>query len=441
VTAHERQIWRLALIVPAPAVAVALWLLARSPVSSGARLMLGVALLIATFALAALLQYRVSRPLRLLSNMLAAIREQDYSMRARNPDPNDALGLAMLELNALMDELKSRRLGALEANSLLRRVMSEMDVAIFAFDDADQLRVINAAGERLLGKIDAPLLGKSATELGLERCLVGDVPRASELDFGGERAKWEIRRGAFRQDGRPHQFVLLADLSRALRAEERQAWERLVRVLGHEINNSLTPIASLSERLHELIERVPEDQAIPSDLRENLDAGLKLISARSGGLSRFMSSYTQLLRLPPPRIGTFDLTALIARVAAFETRVPIHTVLPDVVSIDGDADQIEQMLINLIRNAADASCDTRGVVRVSAHAGAGAVIITVEDDGNGLPQTANLFVPFFTTKPGGTGIGLVLSRQIAEAHGGSVTLANRVGYHGCIATITLPITH
>jgi two-component system, NtrC family, nitrogen regulation sensor histidine kinase NtrY len=439
VTAHERQVWRLALLVPAPAVALALWLLVRSPVSSASRWMFGGALLIATFGLAALLQYRVSRPLRLLSNMLAAIREQDYSMRARNPDPRDALGLAMLELNALMDELKSRRLGALEANSLLRRVMSEMDVAIFAFDDAEQLRVINAAGERLLAKIDVPLLGKSATELGLESCLVGDVPRASELDFGGQRAKWEIRRGAFRQDGRPHQFVMLADLSRALRAEERQAWERLVRVLGHEINNSLTPIASLSERLHELIERVPVDQQIPSDLRENLEAGLRLISARSGGLGRFMSSYTQLLRLPSPRLNRFEVTALIARVAALETRVAITTDLLETLQIAGDADQLEQMLINLIRNAADASLETGGTVRVSARRVATNVIIAVEDDGRGLPETANLFVPFFTTKPGGTGIGLVLSRQIAESHRGTVTLMNRVGQPGCVATVTLPV--
>jgi two-component system, NtrC family, nitrogen regulation sensor histidine kinase NtrY len=436
---HERQIWRFALLVPAPALVLALWLLVHSSLSRGMQWTLVLALGGATVTLAVALQQRVSRPLRLLSNMLAAIREQDYSMRARNPDPSDALGLTMLELNTLMDELKARRLGALEANSLLRRVMSEIDIAIFAFDDADVLCVINGAGERLLAHIEAPLLGRTATELGLSACLSGDVPRSSELVIAGQRARWEVRRGSFRQEGRPHQFVLLSDLSRTLRAEERIAWERLVRVLGHEINNSLTPIASLSERLHELLNRVPDGERVPEELREHLTDGLQLISTRSGGLSRFMSSYTRLLRLPPPRLAEVELLLLLERVVALDTRVPILVHAHPPIVLTGDADQLEQMLINLIRNAVDASVERGGGVQISVELQAASVVIAIVDDGAGLPDTANLFVPFFTTKPSGSGIGLVLSRQIAEVHGGTVTLANRENASGCIATVTLPL--
>jgi len=436
-SSHERQVVRLALLSPLPGLVVALWLLWSGDYQAAIRWTLTAVLLVSWLVLATVLRERVIRPLQTLSNMLAAIREQDYSLRARQANEDDALGLAMMELNALMDELRSRRLGALEATSLLRRVMAEIDVAVFAFDENDSLKVVNATGEHLLGETAEHLQGKSASQLGLAECLRGDAPRTIDLAFRGQRARWEVRRGAFRQDGKPHQFVVLADVSRALREEESLAWQRLVRVLGHEINNSITPIKSLSERLQQLLQRAPQGEESRGELREDLERGLSVISGRSESLSRFLASYTKLVRLPPPKLGAVDVSAWVNRTVRLENRIDVVVEPGPSVTLHADGDQLDQLLINLVRNAVDASTETGGGVRVSWSVGGRRFRLVVQDDGLGLPETANLFVPFFTTKQGGTGIGLVLSRQIAEAHGGALLLQNREGALGCEAVLTL----
>ena len=385
------------------------------------------------FALA--LRERVMRPLQTLSNMLAALREQDYSLRARRHNAEDALGLVMLELNILTDELKERRLGALEATALLQRVMAEIDVAVFAFDEDQALRLVNASGERLLAQGAERLLGRRAEELGLAQCLHGDAPRVIELGFPAARGRWEVRRGAFRQGGRPHQFIVLAYVSRALREEERKAWQRLIRVFGHEINNSLTPIKSVAQRLQELVSKNGATD-VP---REDLERGLDLIANRSESLTRFLASYARLARLPPPKLGKVDVGAWVQRVVGLETRLPVEIVAGPPVMLQADGDQLDQLLINLIGNAVDAALTTGGGVRVQWGPVGNTLDIVVQDSGPGLPETTNLFVPFFTTKPLGSGIGLVLSRQIAEAHGGRLTLANRVGTRGCEAHLQLPL--
>ncbi|MEP6778916.1 MAG: ATP-binding protein [Gemmatimonadaceae bacterium] len=434
---HERQVVRLALLAPLPGLLVAFWLLWITKFPMSVKWSVTAILLLSWFVLVTMLRETVVRPLQTLSNMLAAIREQDYSLRARQANADDALGLAMLELNALMDELRSRRLGALEATSLLRRVMAEIDVAVFAFDETDTLRIVNATGEHLLGEDAAKLQGLSATELGLAECLRGDTPRTIDLAFRGQRARWEVRRGAFRQDGKPHQFVVLADVSRALREEERLAWQRLVRVLGHEINNSITPIKSLSERLQQLVQRAPSSQDFDLELRSDLERGLGVISGRSEGLARFLASYTKLVRLPQPRLGAVDVATWVQRNVRLEHRLAVRIVPGPTVTLHADGDQLDQLLINLVRNAVDAALDTGGGVTVGWSVSGSRFTLTVVDDGLGLPETANLFVPFFTTKQGGTGIGLVLSRQIAEAHGGSLQLVNRSKANGCEAQLTL----
>jgi signal transduction histidine kinase len=244
-----------------------------------------------------------------------------------------------------------------------------------------------------------------------------------------------MRRGLFRQGGRPHQFVVLADVSRALREEERKAWQRLIRVLGHEINNSLTPINSLADRLNTLLQRSPPE----GELREDLQRGLGVIANRSEGLTRFLASYTKLAKLPPPTFTSVDVAAWVQRATRLESRLPVEIVPSADVTLQADGDQLDQLLINLLANAVDAASATGGGVRVKWTTRENSFELTVQDDGPGLPDSANLFVPFFTTKPGGTGIGLVLSRQIAEAHSGTLILANRAGTRGCEARLTLPM--
>jgi PAS domain S-box-containing protein len=431
---HENRVLLTALAGGAPALALALWLLLRAtPGDPLTHWTVAAALVLVWLAFAFAVRGRVTRPLQTISNMLAALREHDFSTRAHGADTRSALGLALWEVNALTDTLRRQRLDTIEATALLRHVMDVIDVAVFAFDEAGHLQLVNQAGERLLGEPAERLRGRAADELGLADALTGETPRLVELRLPGRTGRWEVRRGAIRQEGRPHHLVVLSDLTRSLREEEREAWLRLVRVLSHEINNSLAPIQSIAGSLRGSLER--PGGAVPADLRE----GLAVIEGRAQSLGRFMTTYARLTRLPRPTLGRVDLAGIVRRAAALETRLRVRVDDGPPVALEADADQLEQLFINLVRNAADAALETGGDVRVSWDIERGRVEVRVEDDGPGLADTGNLFVPFFTTKPEGSGIGLVVSRQIAEAHGGSVSLANRVGARGAVARVRLPL--
>ncbi|MFQ5746795.1 MAG: PAS domain-containing sensor histidine kinase [Gemmatimonadota bacterium] len=302
------------------------------------------------------------------------------------------------------------------------------------FDEEGRLRLVNSAGERLLGRTQDELIGVHCASLGLGECLEGRTPRVMDMAVGEGLGRWELRRRSFRQDGRAHQLVVLADLSQVLREEERMAWQRLVRVLSHEINNSLTPIKSIAESLRSLLAREEPARDATRDLRE----GLEVISGRSEALGRFMSSYARLAKLPEPRLAPLDVGGWVGRIASLETRIPIAVEPGPDVSILADGDQLDQLLINLLENAADAALETGGGVRIGWSVGVSHVEVWIEDGGPGIADTANLFVPFFTTKPNGSGIGLALSRQIAGAHAGGLTLANRRDGTGCVARVRLP---
>lgn len=432
---HERRVFWLALLGGFPAVALALGLLWFGDFTP--RTQWTLTMLIAGFwlACAAIVREHVVRPLQTVSNMLAALRERDYTLRARGSNPEDALGLLLLELNSLGDDLRAQRLGALEATALLRRVMEEIDVAIFAFDAAQTLRLVNRSGAELLGRAPEQLLGRDASSLGLAGSLSGDAPRVDALTFPGRAGRWEIRRDMFRQGGLPHQLLVLTDVSRALSDEERQAWKRLIRVLSHELNNSLAPIKSIADSLLALITRQPA----PPDQREDLRKGLGVIASRSESLSRLMAAYARLARLPPPRLESVPIQDWVRRVVALETRRSVVIRPGPNVTIQADGGQLDQLLINLVRNAVDATLEVNGGVEVGWETRNGQLDLWVRDEGTGLADTANLFVPFYTTKPDGSGIGLALSRQIAEAHGGTLTLSNQVSGTGCEARLSLPV--
>jgi nitrogen fixation/metabolism regulation signal transduction histidine kinase len=429
----SRVFW-LTLAGGCPAVALALGLLWTGDFATRTQWTLAVLIVGVWLAFAALVRERVIRPLQTASNVLAALRERDYTLRARGSNPEDALGLLLLELNSLGDDLRAQRLGALEATALLSRVMEEIDVAIFAFDAARALRLVNRSGAALLGRPPEQLLGRDAESLGLAASLAGDAPRVEALTFPGRAGRWEVRRGIFRQGGLPHQLLVLADVSRALSDEERQAWQRLIRVLSHELNNSLAPIKSIADSLLELVGR----DALPPDRREDLRTGLGVIASRSESLSRLMAAYARLARLPPPRLEPVAIPDWVRRVVALETRRPVSIRPGPDLTIQADGGQLDQLLINLVHNAVDATLES-GSVEVGWERGNGRLDVWVRDGGPGLADTANLFVPFYTTKPNGSGIGLALSRQIAEAHRGTLTLSNRVRERGCEARLSLPL--
>ncbi len=439
---YEQRIQLLAVAAGLPGSAIALILLWTGDYSSRTIWTLGLLIVGLWLGFAISVRNRVTFSLQTVSNLLAAMREEDFSVRARGARRDDAMGEVMIEVNSLSETLREQRLGALEASALLRTVMEEIDVAIFTFDNENKLRLVNRAGERLLARPVERLLGFTAAELGLGASLEGDFVRTMELTFPGGSGRWGMRRGSFRQAGLPHHLVVLSDLSRALRDEERQAWQRLIRVMGHELNNSLAPIQSVAQSLESGLNALRNEGDLRPEvnraLMDDIQQGFGIIRSRTEALARFMAAYSRLARLPAPKLAPVSVKDWISRVAMLETRVKVKIHEGPEVMISGDADQLEQLLINLLHNAADAvlECGTQASVGWSSQDSQ--LEVWVLDDGPGIQNTTNVFVPFFTTKPGGTGIGLALSRQIAEAHGGTLTLENRRGTRGCEARLRLP---
>lgn len=434
---HDRRVLLMALAAGLPGIVISFALLWAGDYSPKVRWTLGIFMLAVWAGVAFNLRQHVVFPLQTLSNLLAGLREGDSSIRARGAALDDPLGEVVLEANLLAQTLREQRLDALEATALLRKVMLEIDVAVFAFDADRRLRLVNRAGERLLGQPRERLLNASAAELRLAPCLRDDTPPLVEMAFAGGSGRFEVRRSQFRQGGLPHHLLVLSDVSRSLRDEERQAWQRLMRVLGHEINNSLAPIKSIAGSLEHLLAREP----LPADWQADARRGLTVIAARSEALARFTAAYARLAKLPRPRFAPIEIGPLVRRVLGLDARLPILVQPAPDVTVDADADQLEQLLINLVRNAVDAALQTAGGVVIGWTASDGWLDLQIDDEGPGLPATANLFVPFFTTKPGGSGIGLALSRQIAEGHGGSLRLENRANGHGCTAHLRVPLRH
>ncbi len=420
-----------ALLSGLPGSAVAFVFLWGGDVSAKVQWTLSVLILVVWIGCAFVLRNRVTVALQTVANLLAALREGDYSIRARVERADDTMSEVMREVNAFAATLREQRLSEIEATALLRRVMSEIDAAVFAFDGRDRLRLVNPAAESLLGMRSEQILGKEASELGLVELLTGDESAPRDLVFPGGEGRWGIRRAQFRQHGLPHRLVLLLDLSRPLREEELQAWQRLVRVLGHELNNSLAPITSIADSLDRLLDREPK----PDDWRDDMRRGLEVISSRAGALSRFLEAYSRLARLPRPSLVPVEVAELIDGVARMEMRRAVEIHPGPSMTIRIDRGQIEQVLINLIHNAVDAVLETGGGVGINWREMGRGVEIAIEDEGPGIANPANLFVPFFTTKPEGSGIGLILSRQIVEAHGGTLTVDNRTDRVGCVAKV------
>ena len=431
---HESRLTWLTLGAAGPAIVVALALLWFGDYSAKVQWTLTILIVACFLIFISSAREHVVHPLQTISNLLAALREGDYSIRARGAREDNALGEVFLEVNSLGETLRCQRLGAFEATALLRTIMGEIDVAVFTFDPERRLRLVNRAGETLLGHPMDKLLGRNSNDLGLDGCFHAGEDEPLTLNFPGGSGRWGVRRSTFREHGLPHDLLVLTDLSRTLREEERRAWQRLVRVLGHEMNNSLAPIKSLAASLESLLRRDPP----PPDWQDDARSGLNSIVSRADSLGRFLQAYTRLTKLPPPQKEDLEIGELVQRVTDLEPRLKVKILPGPKTQIRADAAQIEQLLINLVHNAVDAALETHGNVAIGWRDIGDCVEIVVEDEGPGIMNPANLFVPFFTTKPDGSGIGLPLSRQIAEAHDGSLVLTNREKATGARAVLRLP---
>jgi nitrogen fixation/metabolism regulation signal transduction histidine kinase len=430
----EQAVVGLSLLGGLPAAVALVYVVWGQNYSFEVRWTLAAVVLVVWVGCAAAAYQMVTRVLYLAANLLGALHEGDYSIRGTGAKPGSAADLVMKEINSLGNTLQRQRSEAVESTALLTSVMGAIDVAVFAFDMDEKLVLANPAAERLMNKRSPDLLGHEAGALRLEKFLTGDTPRLIEGAFGPANSRLELRRSTFYRDGKPHQLLVFADLSRALREQQQQAWQGIVRVLSHEINNSLTPIKSIAHSIKRMISRVPD---IPR--AAEIQDGLNLIETRSGALGRFLRSYAQLARLPKPQERPIQILPLARRIAELENRLPIEVRATSDVQVEADPDQLEQLLINIVRNAVDATMESGGKVWIDWGKVDGFLQLTVTDEGPGLPDTSNLFVPFFTTKPTGSGIGLALSRQIAEAHGGTLGLENRTEARGCRAILRLPV--
>ena len=422
----------------------AAWLVAPSMLALAAVLALGTPapreaalLLICVLALTAIIwrlqRYADGRRLRTLDGLLESLREGDYSVRGAVSGGDGQIRL-MGRFNALAQRLQDEQRDSHESLQLLSKTLAALDGAVFAFEQDDRLRLINPAGERLLGRPAAELLGQRAEALGLAPLF--DIPngRIHPHAFPTQQGRWQIGHASLRSRSQAGRLLVLQPMERALRDEEAQAFRRLLRVLSHEINNSLAPIASMADTLGRLL----PSPATPLDpeAHADLQGGLRLIEQRSQALQRFLGGYARLAKLPEPQPASVPLAPLCERVRRLvDERIRIE-VAPEL-RVVADADQLEQVLINLLRNAVEAG----GSVPVELYAWAenGQARVQVRDRGEGLPSSDSLFVPFFTTKSGGSGIGLVLSRQILEAQQGSLELLSRAPEAGTVAELRLPL--
>lgn len=372
--------------------------------------------------------------LRTFGNLLDALREGDHSVRSAPQGRGRDRAFLSERFNALARHLGDEQRAQRESLHLLANSLAALDGAVFAFDCGRRMRWVNPAGEALLGQGAETLLGRHAEEIGLAGLFGLPSGTIHAGMFEGARGRWQIKHAALRSRSHSGWMLVLQPIERELREEEAQAFRRVLRVLSHEVNNSMAPITSMADTLARLLP--PAGAALEGSLRDDMREGLRLIEQRSQSLQRFLGGYARLARLPAPRISPFPLRPLCERLQRLMDET-LALEIEDGLWLHADADQTEQVLINLVRNAMESG--GTAPVRLQARAEAERCCIRIIDDGAGLPSSDNLFVPFFTTKPGGSGIGLVLSRQIIEAQNGTLTLRAGSGGRGVVAEAILPL--
>ncbi len=378
----------------------------------------------------------VGRRIRALSNLVEAAHAQDFSIKAAHAREPGELGELYRQLNVLIGDLEAGRHTEQELLGMLQKVVDQISVAIVACDAYDRIRLVNPLAARLLRVPAEQLIGTDYAATPLAAIPFAAEPRVVDFRFPGAESRWQVSQQFYRRQGRPSRIVFIVDLRLALAEEEILVWQRLIRVISHEVNNSLTPILSLCQTLENVVAR--GDAAEQMDIMRD---GLDVISQRAKGLKEFISVYARIARLPEPQKVEFPAARLARRVLAmFPGGVVERAGDVPVATLFGDPVHLEHALINLVKNAVEANDGSAEPVRFGCRVVDGHAEFEIVDNGAGIRNPDNLFVPFYTTKPGGAGVGLVLCRKIAAQHHGQVSLENRGDAAGAVARLSVPLS-
>lgn len=431
--ATELRLFFLVLSNALPATLLLVWLAIESTLPGAAKAAVSVVLLLWIVVVASTVRGEVLRHIRTLSNLVESTRAQDYSMKAaRARDPGELAELYQ-QINSLTDSLKIGRQSEQELLSILEKVVSQINVAIIVFDSHDAIRLVNPLAGVLLKSSPDELIGVNCADTVLAQLPLSAEPTLVDFRFPGADGRWQIRQHYYRHQGQPSRIVFIADLKQVLSDEEIAAWQRLIRVISHEVNNSLTPITSLCQTLAGMLAK--SDTVHDADVR----VGLSVIAERAKGLQDFISVYARLARLPEPQKIVFQAGDLADRLQRIFAGQALEIVpFPDA-AVYGDPVHLEQALINLIKNGLEANPSSAPAVQLSCRLRDGQCEFQIADHGAGIGNPDNLFVPFYTTKTEGAGIGLILCRQIAAKHHGHVSLENRPDGPGAVARLILPL--
>ncbi len=371
--------------------------------------------------------------IRTLSNLIESMIDGDYSLRGRL-QTNQAFQELFNLINQLSDTLARHKFEAKESRLLLEKVLEQMHAMVLATDQQGKIVMVNASATKYIFQGAKDVLHQilSATPLGTEisQAEPGIVKFSTE-PLNGE---YFLVKEPFLAQGQPHQLYFITNAERLLVEQERKAWQSLVRVLSHEMNNSMTPITAISQSMQTKL----SDLSTAID-RQSLKEGVNIINERAKSLTSFIASYSQLSHLPKPNKISVELFQVLQVTAALFPKLTTEIADSCRLTLFVDKQQFEQVLINLFKNALEAMAgQASALLAVSVSSDEFNTLISFTDQGCGIANFDNLFVPFYSTKASGSGIGLALCRQIMFNHNGQICISNRQEAQGVEVRLTLP---
>ncbi|MCJ8320250.1 MAG: ATP-binding protein [Colwellia sp.] len=448
----NQGLWQVVLLICLPCLLITFLSLVLADVSGYLIAFLLIVLsLVSTYVVVASKQ-RSEHQLRTLSNIVEAMIQGDYTLKGRL-QANQALQELLDYINKLSENLSRHKIEAKESRLLLEKIMEQMDAMVFAVNDKGFIVMANLSAQRLLLNIEPSSENfnqQQHHQVKLIDLVLGEeILKATTgiINFNQGQLSGEhlLTTESFISEGKQHQLYLITNAERLLMEKERNAWQSLLRVLSHEMNNSLTPITAISQSMQQKLQQKMKDGEVIENT-ESLVQGIGIIHERSQSLTAFIASYSQLTHLPQPIKNQIELKPLLTKTTqlfpkcSFEISASIRLGDFESYTIEVDSNQFEQVLINLFKNAVEAMEHLNDkAIQVECLIADNCLKIKIKDQGQGIANINNLFVPFYSTKPLGSGIGLTLSRQILFNHGGTIKLFNQDV--GAQAIISLPISH